>query len=96
MKILIHDYIEGRTEKMISEGELEFERVVICGSKFSEPDGISFTMQTQKKNTSYGNNKCTVELIFDKEMEEYKWFDALIDLVKTRAFRRDQLRRRRQ
>lgn len=95
MKIRIHDYIEGRTETMVSEGNIEFERVVIC-SKRSGPDGISFTMQTQKKNTSHGNNKCTVEIIFDEEMEEYKCIDALLDLGKTRAFMRNPRRWRRQ
>lgn len=86
MKLKIHNYIEGRTETMISEGQLDFERVAITGSKCIGPDGISITMRTQKRNTLYADNNCTVEFIFDESGEEYKWIEALTAFAKARAY----------
>lgn len=86
MKIRVNGYIEGRTETMISEGDLDFQRIVRPDSQWAGyPEGLQISMRTKKKNTLYDDNECIVEFIFDKNDEEYKWIEELIGIAKIRA-----------
>jgi hypothetical protein len=86
MKIRVIDYIEGRTETMISEGDIDMEPTFRIDKKWAGyPAGIKINMRTQKKNTFYDDNKCVVELIFDEHEDEWKWIDELTRFAKVRA-----------
>lgn len=86
MKIQVVDYIEGRTETMVSDGEIDLEPTfLIDKGRVGYPFGLGIKMRTQKKNSVYHDNKCFVYIIFDEHEDEWKWIDELIHFAKKRA-----------